>query len=68
MKRERGAASVVVRKVGVLKKYILVLLKRDEGITIGRNVGNYSPNDQRHIPEGLNNRVIINNKLVRIIR
>jgi len=45
MKRERGAASVVVRKVGVLeKKYILVLLKRDEGITIRRNFGNYLSN------------------------
>ena len=66
MKRERGAASVVVRKVGVLEqKYILVLLELDEGITIRRNFGGYLPTNQCHISEDLNNRIIINNKLVK---
>ena len=68
MKRERGAARVVVRKVGIYKKNILIPLKLDEGITIRRNFTNYSPTDQRHIPEDLNDRIIISNKLVRTIR
>jgi len=44
------------------------MLKLDEGITIRRNFGSYLPTDQCHIPEDLNNRIIINNKLVRPIR